>query len=185
MSTTNDIVSRALGIAQTLADRIDALLASDTPEEAWAADDELCACLDTIEAVSPEIPGKLDAVRAVRARLAAEAETIRGEEKRLAARRKSVEKAESRLAGLGLSLLRAWAALGHEPRVGREDGANGSHWIARSQSIRGPEDPAAWPAEWQRTKIEPDRAAALKAARAGDFLPEGFETVETETWSSR
>ena len=185
MSTTNDIVSRALGLAQALTDRIDTLLSDGTPEELWADDPELTALTDTIEGVGGEIPAKLDAIRAVRQRLAAEAETIRGEEKRLAARRKSVERAEGRLAGMGLSLLRAWAALGRDAKVGRQDGASASHWIARSLSIRGPEDAEAWPAEWQRTKIEPDRAAALKAARAGDFLPEGFEAVETETWSSR
>ena len=47
-------------------------------------------------------------------------------------------------------------------------------WLAETQSIVGPEDVSAWPETWRRTKVEPDRAAALKAAKAGQELPEGF-----------
>jgi hypothetical protein len=103
-------------------------------------------------------------------RLDAEAEFIRAEEKRLAERRKGYEVAGERIRDLAAALLEAREKLGEEPKVKTPQY---TAWLQETESILAPEDITDWPAEWTRTKVEPDKRAALAALKAGTSKP-GF-----------
>ncbi len=107
---------------------------------------------------------KLHACLAVIRRCEAEAEMLRAEEKRMAERRKAFELTEERVRDLAAYLLEAREQLGEEPKVKT---AHYTAWLAESESVVGPEDITDWPAEWVRTKVEPDKAAAKAALKAG------------------
>ena len=100
-----------------------------------------------------------------------EAGMCRVEEARIKARRQALESAEERVKQLATALLVAREELGEEPKVKT---AHYTAWLAETQSVAGPEDVSEWPETWRRVKTEPDRAAALKAAKAGEELPSGF-----------
>jgi hypothetical protein len=113
---------------------------------------------------------KLYACMTVIRRLDAEAEFIRAEEKRLAERRKGYETAVERIKDLAAALLEAREKLGEEPKVKTPQY---TAWLQETESILAPEDITDWPAEWTRTKVEPDKRAALAALKAGTSKP-GF-----------
>jgi len=104
-------------------------------------------------------------------RMEAEAELLEVEEKRRRQKRKTCENVGELVKSMATNLLIAREALGEEPKV---KGPTYSAWLAETQSIVGPDDVSQWPETWRRVKVEPDRAAALKAAKSGAELPEGF-----------
>lgn len=114
-------------------------------------------------------------------RMEAEAELLEREEKALRARRKTCENVADHVKALATGLLMAREALGEEAKV---KGPTYSAWLAETQSVVGPEDVSEWPETWRRVRTEPDRAAALKAAKAGEALPRGFalETRRSVRW---
>ena len=124
---------------------------------------------------------KLHSCLALSRRLDAEATLLKDEENRLKARRQAMESAEERVKLLATALLLAREELGEEPKVKT---AYYSAWLAETQSVSGPEEVSEWPEMWRRVKTEPDRAAALKAAKAGAELPSGFrlETKRGVRW---
>jgi hypothetical protein len=77
---------------------------------------------------------------------------------------------------LATGLLLAREAMGEESKV---KGPTYSAWLAETVSIVGPDEVSEWPEHWRRVKVEPDRAAALRAAKGGAALPEGFELKAT------
>jgi hypothetical protein len=113
---------------------------------------------------------KLHSCLALSRRLDSEATLLKEEEARLKARRQAMESAEERVKVYATALLVAREELGEEP----VKTAAYSAWLAETQSVSGPEDVSEWPETWRRVKTEPDRAAALKAAKAGAELPAGF-----------
>jgi hypothetical protein len=114
---------------------------------------------------------KLHSCMALAQRFDAEATLLKHEEARLRGRRQAMESAEERVKQLATALLVAREELGEEPKVKT---AAYSAWLAETHSVSGPEDVSEWPETWRRVKVEPDRAAALKAAKAGAELPSGF-----------
>lgn len=114
---------------------------------------------------------KLHGCMALARRFDTEASLLRVEEGRIKARRQALESAEERVKQLATALLIAREELGEEPKVKT---AQYTAWLAETQSVAGPEDVSEWPETWRRVKTEPDRAAALKAAKSGEELPSGF-----------
>jgi hypothetical protein len=114
---------------------------------------------------------KLHSCLALSRRLDSEATLLKEEEARLKARRQAMESAEERVKMYATALLVAREELGEEPKVKT---SSYTAWLAETQSVSGPEDVSEWPEMWRRVKTEPDRAAALKAAKAGAELPAGF-----------
>lgn len=133
-------------------------------------------CVDLLNVWIEQSEDKIHACMHLVRRMEAEAELLEAEEKRLRQKRKTCENVAEHVKGLATGLLVAREALGEEPKV---KGLGYSAWLAETQSVSGPEDVSAWPETWRRVKVEPDRAAALKAAKAGEALPEGF-TLETK-----
>ena len=125
------------------------------------------ALLDWLAASEDKLHGCLALTR----RLDAEASLLKEEEARLKSRRQAMETAEERVKQLATALLLAREELGEEPKVKT---SHYTAWLAETQSVTGPEDVSEWPETWRRVKTEPDRAAALKAAKAGADLPAGF-----------
>lgn len=141
-----------------------------TPEAETALQDWLAGSED-----------KLHACIAVARRLDAEGDLLKAEEARLKSRRQAMEAADDRVRQLAAALLEAREALGEEPKVKT---SHYTAWLAETQSISGPEDVSAWPESWRRIKVEADRSAALKAAKSGAELPDGFrlETKRGVRW---
>ena len=104
-------------------------------------------------------------------RMEAEADLLEREEKALRAKRKTCEHVADLVKALATNLLRARESMGEEAKV---KGPTYSAWLAETVSIAGPEDVSEWPDVWRRVKVEPDRAAALRAAKGGAELPYGF-----------
>ena len=107
---------------------------------------------------------KLHACLAVMRRAEAEADLLKAEEKRIAERRKAYELTVERVRDLAAYILEAREQMGEEPKVKT---AHYTAWLGESESVVGPEDITDWPAEWTRTKVEPDKAAAKAALKAG------------------
>ncbi len=160
MTSTYELLSQARGIL----DVIDSEAGVLTPE----AEAALFAFLDASE-------DKLGACMAVAKRLDAEGELLKSEETRLRDRRHALENAVDRVRGVASELLLAREALGEEAKVKT---STYTAWLQTTESVRGPDEIAYWPMEWTRTKIEPDRSAALKGLRAGADVPDGFEVVQ-------
>lgn len=160
MTTTYDLMRGAARVQMEIEEN-SGLLSEETAAflTTWIeqSEDKILACMHLVR------------------RMEAEAELLEAEEKRLRQKRKTCENVAEHVKGLATGLLVAREALGEEPKV---KGLGYSAWLAETQSIAGPEDVSQWPETWRRTKVEPDRAAALKAAKAGEALPEGF-TLET------
>jgi 2-keto-4-pentenoate hydratase len=156
MTTTYDLMRGAARV-QIEIDQNDGLISDETVAflASWIAEseDKVLACMHLVR------------------RMEAEAELLEREEKALRAKRKTCENVADHVKALATGLLLARETMGEEPKV---KGPTYSAWLAETQSIVGPEDVSAWPETWRRTKVEPDRAAALKAAKAGQELPEGF-----------
>jgi len=114
-------------------------------------------------------------------RMEAEAELLEAEEKRLRQKRKTCENVADHVKALATGILLARETMGEEPKV---KGLTYNAWLAETQSIVGPEDVSAWPESWRRVKVEADRSAALKAAKSGAELPDGFrlETKRGVRW---
>lgn len=109
-------------------------------------------------------------------RMEAEGELLEREEKTLRQKRKTCENVGELVKSMATNLLIARESLGEEPKV---KGPTYSAWLAETVSIAGPEDVSEWPEVWRRVKVEPDRAAALRAAKGGAELPYGFELRAT------
>ena len=97
-------------------------------------------------------------------------------EAELRQKRKTCENGAEHVKALATGLLLARETMGEEPKV---KGPTYSAWLAETVSIAGPEDVSEWPEAWRRVKVEPDRAAALRAAKGGAELPYGFEVQAT------
>lgn len=117
---------------------------------------------------------KLHACLAARKRIDSEAELLREEEKRIAAKRKALEAASDRILELATGLLFEREAMGEEPKVKT---SHYSCWLAETQSILGPDEVSEWPEAWRRVKVEADKSAALREAKNGAQLPNGFHLV--------
>lgn len=161
MSSTYDLMRGAARVQMEIEEN-SGLISEDTAAflSTWIveSEDKVLACMHLVR------------------RMEAEAELLDEEEKRLRAKRKTCEGVVDHVKALATGLLIAREAMGEEPKV---KGPTYSAWLAETQSIVGPDDVSAWPESWRRTKVEPDRAAALKAAKAGQELPEGF-TLESK-----
>lgn len=138
-------------------------------------------CVDLLNVWIEQSEDKVHACMHLVRRVEAEAELLELEEKRLRAKRRACENVAEHVKGLATGLLEAREALGEEPKV---KGLGYSAWLAETQSVVGPDEVSEWPEVWRRTKVEPDRAAALKAAKAGEELPHGFrlETKRGVRW---
>lgn len=169
--TSTEIVDAAARMGQLM----DAL--NDGGADAPAIEAELDRIMD---ALAESVPDRLDALAWVYARLDGEAALLRAEEKRIAVRRRASEAAADRVKSRASAVLVAWQTLGNEPKVKT---LHRSFWLARSTRLEGPEDIEAWPPDWRRTKIEPDRAAAKTALEGGAEVA-GFRlaTEESVRW---
>ena len=156
MTTTYDLMRGAARVQMEI-DENSGLISEDTAAflSGWIeeSEDKVLACMHLVR------------------RMEVEAELLEAEEKRLRQKRRTCENVADHVKALATGLLIARESMGEEPKV---KGPTYSAWLAETQSIVGPEDVSAWPETWRRTKVEPDRAAALKAAKAGQELPEGF-----------
>lgn len=181
MPTSRDLTATALSNAARLAAAVDRLLDDDTPEEDWGDDAEYASALAAIIEHEPDVAAKLDAIRAVRLRLDAECAAIRDEELNLAERRRALDRSADRLGETGRLLL---AALPPDRDGRQKTRGTHSHWLQASESIQGPDDPAAWPESCRRVRYEPDRAAAKALIDQGINVP-GVSVVRTMGWRSR
>lgn len=156
MTTTYDLLVASGRILDELHDS-SGIMSDETVAylDAWleASDDKIGACLAVVR------------------RMGAEGDLLREEEGRLRARRVTAERVSELIKLRATALLEAREALGEEPKVKT---TTYTAWLAETSSIVGPEDVSEWPEVWRRVKTEPDRAAALKAAKAGEALPSGF-----------
>jgi len=156
MTTTYDLMRGAARVQMEIEEN-SGLLSEETAAflSTWIeqSEDKVLACMHLVR------------------RMEAEAELLEREEKALRAKRKTCENVTEHVKALATGLLLARETMGEEAKV---KGPTYSAWLAETQSIVGPEDVSAWPETWRRVKVEPDRAAALKAAKAGQDLPEGF-----------
>lgn len=166
MTTTYDLMRGAARV-QLEIEQNDGLISDETVTflTTWIeqSEDKVLACMHLVR------------------RMEAEAELLEREEKALRAKRKTCENVADHVKALATGLLMAREALGEEAKV---KGPTYSAWLAETQSVVGPEDVSEWPETWRRVKTEPDRAAALKAAKAGEALPRGFalETRRSVRW---
>jgi len=117
---------------------------------------------------------KLHACLAARKRIDSEAELLREEEKRIAARRKALETASDRILELATGLLLERETMGEEPKVKT---SHYTAWLGETQSILGPDEVSEWPEAWRRVKVEADKSAAMREAKNGAQLPNGFHLV--------
>lgn len=117
---------------------------------------------------------KLHSCLAARKRIDSEAELLREEEKRIAARRKALETASDRILELATGLLLERETMGEEPKVKT---SHYTAWLGETQSILGPDEVSEWPEAWRRVKVESDKSAALREAKNGAQLPNGFHLV--------
>lgn len=120
---------------------------------------------------------KLAAYHAVCARLDAEDELMRAHAERIASRRRLLARHREHVRSLATALLLHRETLTGDHRC-RGDGY--SAWLQASESVEGPEAPEAWPEAYQRVRVEPDRAGALRALRAGLEVP-GVRLVSTRS----
>ena len=156
MTTTYDLMRGAARVQMEI-EQNDGLLSEDTAAflSGWIeeSEDKVLACMHLVR------------------RMDAEAELLEREEKALRAKRKTCENVSEHVKALATGLLLAREAMGEESKV---KGPTYSAWLAETVSIAGPEDVSEWPEVWRRVKVEPDRAAALRAAKGGAELPKGF-----------
>lgn len=161
MTTTYDLMRGAARVQMEI-EQNDGLLSEDTAAflSGWIeeSEDKVLACMHLVR------------------RMDAEAELLEREEKALRAKRKTCENVSEHVKALATGLLLAREAMGEESKV---KGPTYSAWLAETVSIAGPEDVSEWPEVWRRVKVEPDRAAALRAAKGGAELPYGFELKAT------
>ena len=161
MTTTYDLMRGAARVQMEI-EQNDGLLSEDTAAflSGWIeeSEDKVLACMHLVR------------------RMDAEAELLEREEKALRAKRKTCENVSEHVKALATGLLLAREAMGEESKV---KGPTYSAWLAETVSIAGPEDVSEWPEVWRRVKVEPDRAAALRAAKGGAKLPYGFELKAT------
>ena len=161
MTTTYDLMRGAARVQMEI-EQNDGLLSEDTAAflSGWIeeSEDKVLACMHLVR------------------RMDAEAELLEREEKALRAKRKTCENVSEHVKALATGLLLAREAMGEESKV---KGPTYSAWLAETVSIAGPEDVSEWPEVWRRVKLEPDRAAALRAAKSGAELPYGFELKAT------
>ena len=104
----------------------------------------------------------------------AEADLLKEEEVRLAKRRKAFEATSDRVRELAADLLMARESLGESPKVKT---AQYTAWLQDTDSLVGPEDVTDWPAEWTRTKVEPDKKAAMASIKSTGLAPRGFSVA--------
>ena len=156
MTTTYDLMRGAARVQMEI-DENSGLISEDTATflAGWIeeSEDKVLACMHLVR------------------RMEVEAELLEAEEKRLRQKRRTCENVAEHVKALATGLLLARESMGEEPKV---KGPTYSAWLAETVSIAGPEDVSAWPEVWRRVKVEPDRAAALRAAKGGAELPEGF-----------
>lgn len=161
MTTTYDLMRGAARVQMEIEEN-SGLLSEDTAAflTTWIeqSEDKVLACMHLVR------------------RMEAEAELLEAEEKRLRAKRKTCESVGELVKAMATNLLLAREMMGEESKV---KGPTYSAWLAETVSIAGPEDVSEWPEVWRRVKVEPDRAAALRAAKGGAELPYGFELKAT------
>jgi hypothetical protein len=129
---------------------------------------------ERIAVLSEEEADKAEALTYVRARAEGRAAWLREEAGRLVQEARAAESIVSRCNGGLLALLEARVARGQEGKMKLPRG--GSVWIGQSISLAGPEELEAWPEQWRRLKVEPDKAsakAALEAIPEAEW-PQGF-----------
>lgn len=161
MTTTYDLMRGAARVQMEI-DENSGLISEDTAAflSGWIeeSEDKVLACMHLVR------------------RMEVEAELLEAEEKRLRHKRKTCENVSEHVKALATGLLLARESMGEEAKV---KGPTYSAWLAETVSIVGPEDVSEWPEVWRRVKVEPDRAAALRAAKGGAELPYGFELKAT------
>jgi 2-keto-4-pentenoate hydratase len=161
MSSTYDLMRGAARVQMEI-DENSGLISEDTAAflVGWIeeSEDKVLACMHLVR------------------RMEVEAELLEAEEKRLRFKRKTCENVTEHVKALATGLLLAREAMGEESKV---KGPTYSAWLAETVSIVGPDEVSEWPEHWRRVKVEPDRAAALRAAKGGAALPEGFELKAT------
>lgn len=130
-----------------------------------------------LEALLGQAEHKVEAVVYTIQRLDIEAKAERELEDLHKRRRAAAERAQERVRGLLLELVQGHLALTGEGKVKT---AHGTAYIITSSRVDGPEDPAAWPEGYRRTKlvVSADREAAKAALKAGASLP-GLALVES------
>jgi len=156
MTTTYDLMRGAARVQMEI-DENSGLISEDTAAflAGWIeeSEDKVLACMHLVR------------------RMEVEAELLEAEEKRLRQKRRTCENVADHVKALATGLLLARESMGEEAKV---KGPTYSAWLAETVSIAGPEDVSEWPEVWRRVKVEPDRAAALRAAKGGAELPYGF-----------
>ena len=161
MTTTYDLMRGAARVQMEI-DENSGLISEDTAAflAGWIeeSEDKVLACMHLVR------------------RMEVEAELLEAEEKRLRMKRRTCENVAEHVKALATGLLLARESMGEEAKV---KGPTYSAWLAETVSIVGPEDVSEWPEVWRRVKVEPDRAAALRAAKGGAELPYGFELKAT------
>lgn len=155
MTTTHDLTSRIRLLVASLEasggeadDSTEALLVSLVGE----ADDKAEALVYTLSRLDLEVQGERE-IEALAKR-----------------RRGAAERAQDRVRALLLELLQGHLGLTGE---GKAKTAYGTAYLTRTPRVEGPEDPAAWPEEYRRTKVvvTADREAAKADLKAGKAIP--------------
>ena len=134
-----------------------------------------------LDEIATEAPAKLDALRAVALRGDSEAALCRAEARRLDARARSIAKGTARVRLLATSILDGIESAGGPSKIKTQ---YATHYLATTTSVQGPAEATAWPEQWQRVEIKPDRKGALAHMRKGGEI-DGLILVESRGYRSR
>jgi hypothetical protein len=110
-------------------------------------------------------------------RLAIEEEAEVAAERRHAARRRAIGTSRDRVRGLLRELVQCHLDLTGESKIRT---AHGTVYLSQRLTVEGPEDPAAWPAQYveRRESIHVDRRAAERDLKAGQTV-EGLRLIDS------
>jgi len=123
---------------------------------------------------------KLDGIRAVCLRMASLEDECRKEAARLSERARTLKSHHDRVKRLGFALLDGHRRLYGEAKI-QTATANYRLQMASKPSVTAPCDAAYAEHGWTRTKVTPDKTAALKALLEMDELPAGWTLERSES----
>jgi hypothetical protein len=131
-----------------------------------ADDDTEDALRELLKAAS----GKVENLVYTLGRLKLEQDDEKAAEARHKARRTSLERAEERVRSLCFELVQGHLELTGEAKIRTE---HGTAYVHTTVAVEGPEDPAAWPEAYRRTRVEVsvDKRQALADLKAGLEVP--------------
>lgn len=120
--------------------------------------------LEAIDAWTGAVDEKLPRYRAVAVAMKYAIEMHAAEVKRHQARIKALKATVERITDLATQVLKAREDVGEEARV-RIGGV--LYYLQKTERVVGPKRGEDWPVEYQRPKVEPDKAKAKRALKAG------------------